>query len=306
MPIPLPFKQNLPLSVTPFYSRIQLQKDTTNIKNYYGVAFNPGYPLQASELNEMQEIFYIQQTLTQEMISSWGGNEIPSKNAEFISTWLPAKTDEIENSGWKRTSTGPGWEGCTPLNYNQIIDTTVASSVINLKLSAGWYLIKSPNINAAGGALGGGFGIWVYQPTDINAFGGSFPKNADLSSPSSLEDEDTTWRTLGLYVKSEVIKCSKTSPPIPGFDDTIQDFVNINVINGPCGASRLNLQIDNALLAAGRTPHTGGAKIDTPEGYIFVPVCKITTNGQDTPDAGTTPRLVIAQYMNGTPISIKS
>lgn len=302
MTIPAPFRSPLPFSVQPFYSRIETQKDINNIKNYYGIAFNPGFPLQASELNEIQEIFYLQQTLTQDMISRWGGNEISTKNRDITNetTWNADKTAQIENSGWKLTSTGPGWQGCTPLDYGQITDTLLTdTNLINLKLSAGWYLVKSPLIN-------GGFGVWVYQPLAIDIFGPPFNLNADIDSTVFDDYRNYVWKTLGLYVKSEVIRCSKTDSSSPGFDHTIQDFVNVNVINGPCGASRLNLQIDNPVLGIGRQ-NTGGLKEDTPEGYIFVPICKITTNAVDyrTGDS-TLPRLLIAQYMNGTPISVKS
>ena len=65
MPTTTPFNPSLPLYPEPYYSRITDNLDTTgagldDIKNYWLTGFKPGFPLQASELNELQEQFYIQ------------------------------------------------------------------------------------------------------------------------------------------------------------------------------------------------------------------------------------------------------
>lgn len=110
MSIPTPFSTNLPLTPTPFKSRVE---DTLNFaKNYYAVAFKPGFPLQASELNEIQEIFYVQQTLN----------------------------NELRTAGW--TGTVP-WTGCTPLNQNQISFGITGP----VSIGPGWYMAKDPQIN---------------------------------------------------------------------------------------------------------------------------------------------------------------
>ena len=57
MSIPSPFSAGFPLKPTPFKSRTE--QHLNNSKNYFAVAFKPGFPLQASELNEIQEIFYV-------------------------------------------------------------------------------------------------------------------------------------------------------------------------------------------------------------------------------------------------------
>ena len=55
----LPLATPFPLKGTPFYSRISDQLTSDPVINYYAIAFNPGYPLQASELNEFQELFFL-------------------------------------------------------------------------------------------------------------------------------------------------------------------------------------------------------------------------------------------------------
>lgn len=109
-----PFGSTLPLTESPFYSRISNNID--NGKNYYINAFNPGYALQASELNEVQELFFFNQNLTQRMNSNW----------------------------MKRGYNVPFWEGCIPLDPNsiQITSSTTAnsSSTFTVSLANGWYL----------------------------------------------------------------------------------------------------------------------------------------------------------------------
>jgi len=208
-----PFNSDFPLAQNPFRSRIGSQID--DIKNYYAVAFKPGYPLQASELNEMQEIFYVQQSLTQAMMS----------------TWL---SQEVLNSAGGAPVTGPGWEGCTPLDPTLI---TYISGVLTCKI--GWYLVKSSTIN-------GGLGVWVYNNTSFTI----------AAAPNA---------TYGLVVKPIVINCTSVTPPPTNTDSTLKDSSAINVINGPCGAARLQLKIMNFSSSAG-------------SGEFLAPVLQITSS----------------------------
>jgi hypothetical protein len=121
---------NFLLKQYPYLSRVG--KQTDDAKNYYAVAFKPGYALQASELNEMQELQYIQQTLTQTMISNWCTHDI------------------INSAAASPTVTGPGWNGCTPLHPDLI---TLDGGTLNIK--EGWYLFKNTAT----------FGVWAYNKT---------------------------------------------------------------------------------------------------------------------------------------------
>jgi hypothetical protein len=93
---------NLPLSEIPHNSRITSEYGSDN-KNYYMVGFNPGYALQASELNEIQELFFLNQSLTARCHSLWSnaGKKIP-----FWSGLIPlnpfsisVSTPEIDDTG---------------------------------------------------------------------------------------------------------------------------------------------------------------------------------------------------------------
>lgn len=67
-----PFGPTTPLSQSPFLSRLPLFTLNTDaaVNNYPLVAFKPGFPLQAAELNEIQENFAIQQTLSNTLLTN--------------------------------------------------------------------------------------------------------------------------------------------------------------------------------------------------------------------------------------------
>jgi hypothetical protein len=120
--MPAPFT-NLPLKVKPYYSRISNQ--TTN---YPMLAFTPGYALQASELNEIQENFFVQQTLSNGMLANWP---------------LTGET----GSG---TLGYPMWNGAVPFDRTQV---TYTNSIVTVNV--GWYLITFSN----------SLKIWLYKDT---------------------------------------------------------------------------------------------------------------------------------------------
>jgi len=107
---------NLPLSVSPYNSRINSEYGSED-KNYYLIGFNPGYALQASELNELQELFFLNQTLTQKF-----------------------------NLFWSRSSYSiTHWDGLVPLNHYYVASTEPQPSEdgtisLNVNISQGWYL----------------------------------------------------------------------------------------------------------------------------------------------------------------------
>jgi len=227
MTIPHPFTTNFPLSPSPFNSRIEDQIDST--KNYYAVAFKPGFPLQAAELNEIQEIFYIQQTLTHEMFANW-------------------KTKQYNDL---LSITATPWNGATPLNPN-LIEAT-GSDVINVTCKAGWYLIKQKETDTLN-SVNSGFSVWVYNSNDFVVLSAY-----DKDAASQLDGD------YGIIVKPVVINCGKISPPSDNDDLSLKDSSNINSINGPCGASRLKLEI----IGFGKTANTAN-------GEIFCPIFSAT------------------------------
>jgi len=142
MTIPTPFSIGFPLTLTPFKSRTEQQLDTA--KSYFAVAFKPGYPLQASELNEIQEIFYIQKSLTDDLLK--------------LST------------GWT-TGTVP-WVGATPMLKDMITCESRPNGLVYI--DEGWYYIKDPQIN-------GGIGVWAYNDTNMSFYP---PHNEETESPT--------------------------------------------------------------------------------------------------------------------------
>jgi hypothetical protein len=101
---------------------------------YKMVAFEPGKILQAEELNEIQFRMNVHQTLTLKMISNW------------MSTIVFSGTED---------SSGPGWDGATPLNPNMI---TVSTDAIGFA-TKNWYLCK---------AASSGLFFWLYFQTSGN------------------------------------------------------------------------------------------------------------------------------------------
>lgn len=112
--------RNFPLSDSPFLSRVSEHYESG--KNYAMISFNPGFALQAAELNEIQELFFMNMNLTQRMNSNW-----------------------IQISGAQTTPFyAPYWEGLIPLSPSYLTVTSSTFDGTNLTfsytLSAGWYL----------------------------------------------------------------------------------------------------------------------------------------------------------------------
>jgi hypothetical protein len=115
-----PLGSDFPMSGNPYWSRTTLsQIQGATAKNYAFLAFKPGLPLQASELNEIQEINVMNQTLTFVMISSW-----PAGSAG---------------------SYGPGWKGTTPLypyfDGDNTTENMVGYTAGVVTVREGWYLV---------------------------------------------------------------------------------------------------------------------------------------------------------------------
>jgi hypothetical protein len=109
-----PFKINddepkTPLSVAPYNSRFFQQELNTfeEAKNYQYTAFRPGYPLQSSELDEIQERHHYNHSAFSYMVNSWTG---------FAGSPFSGSGDEDTNLQYS----GPAWDGATPIMpYNQ-------------------------------------------------------------------------------------------------------------------------------------------------------------------------------------------
>tara|TARA_R110002012_G_scaffold204050_1_gene373619 strand:- start:25082 stop:26236 length:1155 start_codon:yes stop_codon:yes gene_type:complete len=90
-------ENKFPLTDSPFGSRLASQialpiSERQNTKNYHLLGFAPQRALQAEDLNEIQERFMVDNTLTQQMWSNWN-SQSNLQSSEF----------------------GPGWFGATPM-----------------------------------------------------------------------------------------------------------------------------------------------------------------------------------------------
>jgi hypothetical protein len=108
---------------------------------YKMIAFEPGKILQAQELNEIQFRMNVEQTLTNQMFANW--------------------LNALLNYG-SSSSSGPGWEGATPLHPDLLTYNTVTNRVLfkNYDGTAPdpWFLCKTNS---------SGLYFWAFLYTDM-------------------------------------------------------------------------------------------------------------------------------------------
>ena len=133
-----PFTDNSPLSRYPYNSRTSNIEFSTVLPaaNYILHAFKPGNALQASELNEIQENFYKNLTLSNHLLKNWifvGSGDFTSGNGDPI--------------------TGPSWIGAVP--YDPFKSISVLDTTITFKRA--WYLVDDYS----------GIKFWIYNNNAI-------------------------------------------------------------------------------------------------------------------------------------------
>lgn len=218
-----PFENQFPLTDYPYSSREWSNSvDSETKKNYNLIGFKPGEKLQASELNELQEIFYVQQTLSMNMIHHW--------------------FEEVNNNSM---ISGPAWNGTTPLypflnsDGETLLGYTLSTSPlgITLTLGEGWYLVTQPS----------GIKTWSYLSDSLSkhyGFTGGYQYYGGISFVNEIVDctEDTTLtdNSSGLWNESvcgaDRYKTTISSiefAPVTGFNDsTLNKIVKFSMING--------------------------------------------------------------------------
>ena len=130
-----PFGDQFPLADDSGVYNSRISEFLSRPINYVFTGYKPGYALQASELNELQEQFFLQQTLSNRCVFNW-----------LTYTGTPK----------------PFWEGCTPLSPTQITISNSGSD-IRISLSAGWYYITDKSYSSVGISVNSGLGFWVYS-----------------------------------------------------------------------------------------------------------------------------------------------
>jgi hypothetical protein len=104
---------------------------------YKMIAFEPGKILQAQELNEIQFRMNVEQTLTHQMFANW--------------------LNALINYG-SSSSTGPGWEGATPLDLDLLTFNPVLNTLtFNIIPDKSWYLCNANSF---------GLYFWLYLKTN--------------------------------------------------------------------------------------------------------------------------------------------
>jgi hypothetical protein len=132
---------DFPLSSTPYNSRIEFAEVAgQSAKNYVMLGFRPGFPLQASELNEIQEQWALNASLNTTMNYYWG-----STPAGWLGT-CPLWPQKVESD-------------IDPLGpTTNLIEKEIVGGNIIIYANKGWYNVYN-RIS--------GFRHWVYLNTDL-------------------------------------------------------------------------------------------------------------------------------------------
>jgi hypothetical protein len=146
------------------------------VNNYTHIGFLPGNSLQSSELNELQERFYLNQTLDNNLISNW---------LIFTDDYSNITGSTFDNY------LGIPSSGILPLNPN-LVEINESSSDLVIKINPGWYRIndfKTSNIS-----------LWTYLEEEttltlsINTSDDLYTVKVDISIEevlsSSIEEEE--------------------------------------------------------------------------------------------------------------------
>lgn len=137
--MPAPFG-TLPLNTSLYGSRVEEFTSRNPAANYVLAGFRPGYALQASELNELQEQSYLQNTLSNLSLNSWFSKGY---------TIYPA----------------PFWNGTTPYSPDYISISTPGSGISSVTLSNGWYFLVDVKTSAN---TRSNLGFWIAINTPIS------------------------------------------------------------------------------------------------------------------------------------------
>jgi len=140
------------------------------LNNYSHIGFLPGNSLQSSEINEIQERFYLDQTLDNIFLFNW---LVFTENYSNI-------TGNLNDLYY-----GSSYYNSIPINPN-LIESYYLDNLITIKIKTGWYKIKHLTTSE--------IAIWVYLNEDKET---SFPINI----PSGKYD-------IGLDISFEEVLCS--------------------------------------------------------------------------------------------------
>lgn len=136
--MPAPFG-TLPLNTSLYGSRVDEFTSRNPAANYVLAGYRPGYALQASELNELQEQFYVQNTLSNLSLNSW---------LSYGYSTYPA----------------PFWNGTTPYSPTNIQIVTGGNAASIVTLTSGWYFLVDVKTTTN---VRSNLGFWIAINTPI-------------------------------------------------------------------------------------------------------------------------------------------
>ena len=260
---------SLPLSSSPYYSRTEGQNldfDTTidPPKNYQFVAFRPGFSLQASELNEMQENMQMQMTLTIAMMHNWitsgtghqwrvwKENSPGGEGGQWDTVTADLPPDTGIGVGGLETGhdpnyqvSGPGWRGATPLHpfYSPYQGGGSLPSVsverdnsgkYTFTFNPGWWLVESK-------------GLWdgedENQPTQVSGLKYWVYLDTAIEIDNILPPASNKFTTVGLTIEENYV----ASGSADGQDPDLADNSNSGTPNSSSlGADRYKVSIKGA------------------------------------------------------------
>jgi hypothetical protein len=273
---------SLPLSHEPFNSRVESEisfegGDGTKPKNYQSVAFRPGFPLQASELNEIQEHYQMQMTLSLNMMNNWitsgAGPMWYGNHASLPGDGVgigDVADGTIANTGIgiggagdagghneQFAISGPGWRGATPLwpficPYvptpgsigAELVKISMSGNVLTVQFNSGWYLVDLPLINPDSGDTPlyngiSGLKHWVYLDTSFagNVTDAQYTVSLNLDNYDDIDIDIP----VGLNISTSYVDCHCTETG--NCDEDLGD--NAAGYSNPvaCGASRYAVNV---------------------------------------------------------------
>lgn len=238
-------------------------------KNYQFVGFRPGFPLQASELNEIQEHSQMQLTLTINMMNNWitsgagplwaganesnpGDGDSEGANNLVYNTGIGVGGQGSQGGHTLQTAiSGPGWRGATPLypfdspysgsGSDKLVNAELLSNG-NLKLTfgQGWWCVELPQKNPSTGDPSkeiSGLKHWIWIESSL---GGQTPDPAfQVQMPVMGGNPPDIDIPVGFVMQSMFYRCctdtnDPTTPCDPDLGDNAAGFSNPVA----CGASR--------------------------------------------------------------------
>lgn len=204
---------DLPLKDVPYFSRITDQYETQN-KNYYIIGFNPGFALQASELNELQELFFMNNSLSMRQASYWS---LSNRAVPFWEGIIPLTPVNVSGS----SVTPPSYSISSLITNGNIISVTV-------NVPAGWYLWTDKE---------SGLSFWIYLKTTQS-------KTLQLTAGQSIG-------YIGFKMTKETVLCCPDAN-CSEKDETLRDNSQGGTQNYfTCGASRFNVKFEELEIRAG-------------------------------------------------------